>query len=128
MGNGSALGRWPEVLAWIGQDNLPVRALLQEGRPVSLQDGVLTVEFDRKFDFHRGMIGSPANRELLQRACLEVLGVAVVAVVASSTPVPAEPENGAGKVEAEGTTSALSQALAVFPGSRVTKLGTGEKR
>jgi len=121
--------RWPEILDWLGRENLPVKALLLEVRAVSRRDGVLTVEFDQKYEFHRARIQSQANRELLQRACLEVLGEEVVVVVTSTStdlpPVDAgEPEPGPGG----GTTSALSQAMSVFPGSRVTRLGTGDQR
>jgi len=128
--DGNAIGRWPEILAWLGRDNLPVQALVKEGRPASYQDGVLTIEFAPKFEFHRGMAASATNRELLQRACLEVLGVAVVvAVVSSASPTAAVSTNGEGPAVPDGQAkSALSQALAVFPGSRVTRLGTSEKR
>ncbi|MGC1184756.1 MAG: DNA polymerase III subunit gamma/tau [Candidatus Dormiibacterota bacterium] len=126
----NAIGRWPEILAWLGRENLPVQALVKEGRPASYQDGVLTIEFDPKYEFHRGMAASAANRALLQRACLEVLGAAVVVVVVSSAgSAAAVSSNGAGPGVPDGEAkSTLSQALAVFPGSRVTRLGTSEKR
>jgi DNA polymerase-3 subunit gamma/tau len=124
-----AIGHWQEILAWLGRDNLPVQALVKEGRPASHQDGVLTIEFDPKYEFHRGMVASLANRELLQHACLEVLGVAVVVVVTSANSASPAPSNGDGGENPDGgSNSALSQALAVFPGSRVTRLGTAEKR
>ena len=127
---GDAVGRWPEILAWLGRDNMPVKALLAEGRPASHRDGVVTVEFDQKFEFHFGQMQSPSNRELLQRACREVLGEEVRVVVVKS-PLSAETEAESGDTAPEaggGATSALSQAMSVFPGSRVTRLGTAEKR
>ncbi|MGA7173931.1 MAG: DNA polymerase III subunit gamma/tau [Candidatus Dormiibacterota bacterium] len=123
------VSRWPEILAWLGRDNMPVKALLIEGRAVSHRDGVLTVEFDPKFRFHRELMQSQTNQELLQRACLEVWGEEVTVVVTSSSTEP-EPtdapshESGGGG----GSTSALSQAMSVFPGSRVTRLGSADKR
>ncbi|HUY08118.1 MAG TPA: DNA polymerase III subunit gamma/tau [Candidatus Dormibacteraeota bacterium] len=123
------VARWPEILAWLGRDNMPVKALLIEGRAVSHRDGVLTVEFDPKFRFHRELMQSQTNQELVQRACLEVWGEEVTVVVtSSSTELEAtdagnqEPDGGGGSA------SALSQAMSVFPGSRVTRLGTADKR
>jgi len=124
---GDAVGRWGEILAWIGRDNIPVQALLKSGRPTRHQDGVLTLEFDPKFEFHRGQLQSPANRELLRQACLGVLGVEVVVEVTSTTE-PAGGDEPGGAVSEEGQGSALSQAMQVFPGSRVTRLGTGDGR
>jgi DNA polymerase-3 subunit gamma/tau len=43
------VGRWADILAWLGRDNVPVQALLKSGRPTSHFDGVLTVEFNQKF-------------------------------------------------------------------------------
>ena len=121
----SAIQRWPEILAWLRRENVPVRALLESGRPASHTDGVLTVEFDHNLDFHIGEMQRSGNREILQRACLEVLGEEVVVQVAkASAPDPGEP---AQATEAEPEASALNQALSVFPGSRVTRLGTADK-
>ncbi len=122
--------RWPEILDWLGRDHLPVKALLQEVRTVSRRDGVLTVEFERKYEFHRERIQSPANRELLERACREVLGeeVAVVVVTAPDPGAPPPSDKEQEPSPAGGSASALSQAMNVFPGSRVTRLGTGDKR
>jgi hypothetical protein len=125
---GNGVERWPEILAWLGRDNIPVQALLKSGRPAGHQGGVLTVEFGEKFDFHVRQMESSANRAILERACLEVLGQEVAVKVVKSAPGSA-----AGMAEqssSEGTmrSSALSQAMNVFPGSRLTRLGTGEKR
>ncbi|MGC2296103.1 MAG: DNA polymerase III subunit gamma/tau [Candidatus Dormiibacterota bacterium] len=125
---GDGVERWPEILAWLGRDNIPVQALLRSGRPASHQGGVLTVEFDEKFDFHVRQMESAANRAILERACLEVLGqevaVKVVKSSAASAAGPADQSPGDGSMRS----SALSQAMNVFPGSRLTRLGTGEKR
>ena len=126
--SGDGVERWPEILAWLGRDNIPVQALLRSGSPASHQGGVLTVAFDEKFDFHVRQMESAANRAILERACLEVLGqevaVKVVKSSAASAAGPADqsPEDGSMR------SSALSQAMNVFPGSRLTRLGTGEKR
>ncbi|HEY6537971.1 MAG TPA: DNA polymerase III subunit gamma/tau [Candidatus Dormibacteraeota bacterium] len=128
-GDQGVVGQWPSILAWLGKEHLPVQALLREGRPASHREGVLTIEFDPKFEFHRGMIDSPANRELIQRACLEVSGEAAVVVVTSARPGGVASPQGAEALAPDGEVpSALSQALTVFPGSRVTRLGTAEKR
>ncbi|MGA8208450.1 MAG: DNA polymerase III subunit gamma/tau [Candidatus Dormiibacterota bacterium] len=122
---GDGVERWPEILAWLGRDNIPVQALLKSGRPASHQEGVLTLEFDEKFDFHVRQMESSANRAILERACLEVLGQEVeVKVVKSSPASAADQSTGDGGLRS----SALSQAMNVFPGSRLTRLGTGEKR
>ena len=125
---GGEVARWPEILAWLGRANMPVKALLSSGRAVSHRNGVLTIEFDQKLGFHRKEMQSEANRELLQRACLEVLGEEVVVVVTSSTvELPAGRSEDREPGEAAGSTSALSQAMSVFPGSRVTRIGTADK-
>jgi len=126
---GEAVARWPEILAWVARDNMPVKALLSSGQAASHRDGVLTIEFDQKFSFHVRELGSPVNRELLQRACLEVLGEAVEVVVKSSTAEAPGAEGGDPDPQAgSGSSSALGQAMSVFPGSRVTRLGTADKR
>jgi DNA polymerase-3 subunit gamma/tau len=121
------VGRWADILAWLGRDNVPVQALLKSGRPTSHFDGVLTVEFNQKFAFHLGQMQTAVNRDLLQRACREVLGeevvVRVVQAQAGSESVPP----GVGAERGAGSAPALSQAMAVFPGSRVTRLGTADK-
>ncbi|MGH7666723.1 MAG: DNA polymerase III subunit gamma/tau [Candidatus Dormibacteria bacterium] len=127
-GGEGAVGRWSEVLAWLGREHLPVQALLKEGRAVSLQDGVLTVEFDEKFAFHRGMMQSQPNRDLLQRACLEVLGEEVQVVVRAAAGEALPPAAAGDESANPPARSVLSQAMSVFPGSRVTRLGTAEKR
>ncbi|MGC2191671.1 MAG: DNA polymerase III subunit gamma/tau [Candidatus Dormiibacterota bacterium] len=122
------VARWPEIMTWLGRDDIPVKSLLESKRAVSLREGVLTIEFDPKFGFHRERLQSQANRDLLQRACLEVLGEEVVVVVTSSSSGPPAREGGGQEPEVTaGTTSALSQAMSVFPGSRVTRLGTADK-
>jgi DNA polymerase III subunit gamma/tau len=122
---GDGVERWPEILAWLGRDNIPVQALLKSGRPASHHEGILTLEFDEKFDFHVRQMESSANRAILERACLEVLGQEVAVRVVKSSPASA-----ADQPIGDGATrsSALSQAMNVFPGSRLTRLGTGEKR
>ena len=128
-GGPGEVGQWPEILAWLGRDNMPLKALLKEGRAVSHHDGVLTIEFSPKYRFHRELVQSDANLALLQRACLEVFGEEVAVVVTSSTGEPvAGDSDGQPPGRGGGTTSALSQAMKVFPGSRVTRLGTADKR
>ena len=129
-GAADGVARWPEILARLVPDNLPVLALLRSGRPASHRDGVLVVEFEPKFGFHVGQMQSPAYLEVLQRACREVLGEEVVVQVVKSSPAPkAEPEMAPLGPEAGAATgTALRQALNVFPGSRVTRLGSSDKR
>ncbi len=123
---GVAVQRWTEILDWLKRDNLPLQSLLKSGRAASHRDGVLTIEFGEKYEFHRGQIQSPANRELLQRACREVLGEELVVVVTTSgTELQDARQRPTGNGDAP---SALSQAMNVFPGSRVTRVGTRDKR
>jgi DNA polymerase-3 subunit gamma/tau len=122
------VGRWNDILAWLGRDNVPVQALLRSGRPASHLDGVLTVEFDQRFAFHLGQMQTAVNRELLQRACQEVLGEQVVVRVVQAQPGPESGARGVAEERGAGGSPALSQAMVVFPGSRVTRLGTSDKR
>ncbi|MFZ0994854.1 MAG: DNA polymerase III subunit gamma/tau [Candidatus Dormiibacterota bacterium] len=124
---GDGVQRWPEILAWLGRDNIPVQALLKSGRPASHQDGVLTLEFDEKFDFHVRQMESTVNRTILERACLEVLGQEVAVKVVKSAPGSAASGSDLPTDDSETRSSALSQAMNVFPGSRLTRLGTGNK-
>jgi hypothetical protein len=112
----------------LGRDNIPVQALLKSGRPASHQDGVLTLEFDEKFDFHVRQMESTANRTILERACLEVLGQEVTVKVVKSSAASADSGGDLETDEGLIGSSALSQAMNVFPGSRLTRLGTGDKR
>jgi hypothetical protein len=125
---GDAVERWPEILAWLGRDNIPVQALLRSGRPASHHDGVLTLEFEEKFDFHVRQMESTANRTILERACLEVLGQEVAVKVVKSSPATAPTGGDLPTDDGPTRSSALSQAMSVFPGSRLTRLGTGDKR
>jgi DNA polymerase-3 subunit gamma/tau len=126
--SGDGVQRWPEILAWLGRENIPVKALLKEGRPASHRDGVLTLEFDEKFDFHVRQMESTANRTILEQACLEVLGQEVAVKVVKSSPSSASIDGDLATDDGPTRSSALSQAMNVFPGSRLTRLGTGDKR
>jgi DNA polymerase III subunit gamma/tau len=125
---GDGVERWPEILAWLGRDNIPIQALLRSGRPARHQDGVLTLEFDEKFDFHVRQMESTANRTILERACLEVLGQEVAVKVVKSLAANASTSGDPATNDGPTPSSALSQAMDVFPGSRLTRLGTGDKR
>ncbi|MGH7612023.1 MAG: DNA polymerase III subunit gamma/tau [Candidatus Dormibacteria bacterium] len=110
---------WEEILGCLGRESIPVRALAKEGRLASHLEGVVTVEFAPKFAFHGRQMQAEANRQLLERACREVLAaeVRVEVVLAEAESATPEPQDTSGA-------SVLGRAMTVFPGSRVTRLGS----
>ncbi|MGH7609385.1 MAG: DNA polymerase III subunit gamma/tau [Candidatus Dormibacteria bacterium] len=119
-----ALARWTEILGWVGRENVPVQALLKSGRPASHAEGVLTIEFEPKFAFHFTQMQTPGNRQVLERACREVLGEELVVEVVQGLGSP----DAAGPPAPAAGGSMLGKAMTVFPGSRVTRLGSGQGR
>ena len=83
--------RWDDFIATLGGERPLLKTYLYEGEPRSLKDGVLTVGFAEKFDFHKDSLESPSNLAYLENLLASKLGFAVkikFTVAASGTPVP----------------------------------------
>lgn len=94
--------------------HVDVQAFLREGKPVTMQDNVLTIEFPQDRSFHRDSLDTSTNRGIVEAILKQLLGrdVTVMTTLAGEqrTPEPA----------AEPTEHpAVKEALRVFGGKIV---------
>lgn len=67
---------WERLLELLReQKHVFVQAFLREGRPVSFEDGVLTIQFPADRAFHRDSLEKEANRKVVERALNRLFGV-----------------------------------------------------
>ncbi len=99
---------WPRVLQTLGADraNTSLCAILKDGRVGSVEDGVVTIEFDGERNFHVSRTEAPEARTRIEAAFQSVTGASVrvrarLARPAQSGPAaPAAPAPSAGGREA----------------------------
>lgn len=63
---------WDRVLALVRRDSRSLEAILRDARPVRVEGGVLTLEFD--YAFHRQRADDTENRIILERAVRRAVG------------------------------------------------------
>ncbi len=77
-GDKTVMGRigelWHEVLDRIAKVKPLLKSYLVEGSPARCEDGVLFVEFDKNFSFHRESLEHARNKQLVKRVLSERLG------------------------------------------------------
>ncbi|MDI6830781.1 MAG: DNA polymerase III subunit gamma/tau [Actinomycetota bacterium] len=66
---------WPQIRERVKERKITVHALLLEGRPAEVEGGELVLSFPPERSFHRGEMEKDANKEVLEAALEEVLGV-----------------------------------------------------
>lgn len=66
---------WPQIRERVKERKITVHALLLEGRPKGVEGGELLVSFPAERSFHRGEMEKDVNKEVLEAALEEVLGV-----------------------------------------------------
>jgi DNA polymerase III subunit gamma/tau len=62
------------VLPAVQERSIPTESVLLEARPVSLEAGVLTLEFPAEAEFHRRLAEDPKNATVLREALYQVTG------------------------------------------------------
>jgi DNA polymerase III subunit gamma/tau len=62
------------VLPAVQERSIPTESVLREARPVSLEAGVLTLEFPAEAEFHRRLAEDPKNATVLREALYQVTG------------------------------------------------------
>lgn len=85
---------WSDFIKTLGSERPLLKTYLNEGAPRSLNDGVLTVGFAEKFDFHKNSLESAPNRAYLENLLANKLGFPVkikFAMAPVSAPEPSGP-------------------------------------
>ncbi len=72
-GLGALLSSWKSVINYIMPRKISVASYLQEGSPVGLDSGTITIGFPKTLQFHKEVLESPENRRLLEDAIKETL-------------------------------------------------------
>ncbi|RKD28802.1 DNA polymerase III subunit gamma/tau [Thermohalobacter berrensis] len=66
---------WPDILKRIKKDRISIHALLMEGKPTSLENGILTISFDEGFGFHKDAVEKKGNREYIEKVISDYYGI-----------------------------------------------------
>ncbi|MDP2913233.1 MAG: DNA polymerase III subunit gamma/tau [Candidatus Omnitrophota bacterium] len=82
-----ALSSWESIVNYVKTKKISIGSYLQEGYPVSLENGILTIGFSKEFQFHKEMLGSLENRRLIEEAVRIILNLGLkVNLIATETP------------------------------------------
>lgn len=109
--------QWELFLEAVKQKKRTLAALIQEGKPLGVKNGVLMVGFPPNLKFHLENLALPQNKELLEKILQEVAGIGRISCVPlSDTTTP---------VEAGGAPDALTKAVQMF-GGEVKSVTKGE--
>jgi len=66
--------RWDEVLERIKRTKLSLWSLIKDGEIISLEDGIVTMEFQNGRNFHKQQVGKRENLNLIQQALGDIYG------------------------------------------------------
>jgi DNA polymerase III, tau subunit (EC 2.7.7.7) len=68
-------GKWPEILENVRQRKKSTHAFLLEGKPERLEIDTLIIVFRKGFSFHRDKVEQAENRQTVQEAIKQLLGI-----------------------------------------------------
>jgi hypothetical protein len=68
------LSSWTKVINYIRARKISIASYLQEGDPINLEGGTLTIGFAKEFQFHKEVLESPDNKKLIETAIKDMLG------------------------------------------------------
>ncbi len=66
----SILRNWDEILKEIRKKKINIYALLIEGKPTSYQNEMLTITYEKEFDFHKNAVSTETNKEFIEEIIL----------------------------------------------------------
>jgi DNA polymerase-3 subunit gamma/tau len=69
------MGKWPEILENVRQRKKSTHAFLLEGKPERLETDTLIIVFRKGFSFHRDKVEQAENRQTVQEAIKQLLGI-----------------------------------------------------
>jgi DNA polymerase-3 subunit gamma/tau len=89
------IGSWSSISNYIKSKKMSVALYLQNGYPVSLGSGTLTIGFPRSENFHKEALETPEHKQLIENAIREVSGldIKVKFVVAEGAKAPDLPRD-----------------------------------
>jgi hypothetical protein len=119
----TAKDRWPEALAAVKKESVPVHALLVDSMPLAVAGEVIVLGFSHQF--HRDHCAESANRALVESVIGRLFGAVrtdcrMAAEWAASAPAPGD---GSGEEEGESAASEpdpdafIRQAVDMFDGT-----------
>jgi DNA polymerase-3 subunit gamma/tau len=130
-------GYWAKVVSYIKPKKMSIASYLEEGSPVAIGPGSLTVGFPKECQFHKDALDSPENKRLIEEAVREVTGLELKVTLTVTGPAVArrggetagtrqEPE--AGSSGADETDPVIRAALDIFGGKISGANGGGSAR
>ena len=131
------LSSWAKVINYIKAKKMSIAHYLQEGSPISLDGGVITIGFAGEHKFHKETLESNDNRKLIEQAVKETLGLDVkIALAVSGADVKkykgdngyiADPEDGDNMKDPSGEESdpIVKKAIEMFGGKRISESNKG---
>lgn len=69
------LSSWASVINHIKTKKMSIASYLQEGYPIALEANVLLIGFSKEFQFHKDVLDSPDNRDLIEEAIKVILKI-----------------------------------------------------
>ncbi len=80
------LSSWTKVVNYIKGRKISVASYLEEGSPMSLEAGTLTIGFPKEHQFHKEVLETPENRRLIEEGISKALGLELKVVPALIEP------------------------------------------
>lgn len=88
------LSSWNSVINYIKTRKMSIASYLEEGYPMNLDSGALSIGFPEEFKFHKEVLESPENKRLIEEAIREALKLDLkIAFVLAESARPKEKEN-----------------------------------
>jgi DNA polymerase-3 subunit gamma/tau len=123
-------GSWKTILNTISRKKMPVALYLQEGEPIGMEAGALTIGFPKSSKFHKEALESPEYRRIIEDSIKEALNADIrvnmtfiegESVKERTVIEPIEDENAALSFEEnspvkEGVEPIIKSALDIFKG------------
>ncbi|KNF07519.1 DNA polymerase III subunit delta' [Gottschalkia purinilytica] len=64
---------WSNILKKVKTEKIGLHALIMEGKPANLKNGVLTIAFDEGFGFHKDAVDKKENKESIEKIISDYL-------------------------------------------------------
>jgi len=136
------LSSWTKVISYIKAKKISIASYLQEGDPVALEGGTLTIGFAKEFQFHKEVLESADNKRIIEAAISQTLGLELRVLLIVTGPVTArdrpadedarDPDDSGGGNEAvsetviEETEPIVKKAIEMFGGKLAGGNGKGK--
>ncbi len=70
----SVKNNWEDIIGKIKKEKMNIYALLIEGKPISLENNMLTIGYKEPYGFHKEAVNSPQNKEFVEKMLTSYYG------------------------------------------------------